>query len=148
MKNNLVLTTSISIHASKATVWKALTDPVLIKKYFFGTETDTTWKVGSPIFYRGVWEGKPYEDRGTILANEFENKIQFSYWSSFSGKPDVPENYATITYLLEENKGVTTCTVVQENIESEELLKHSESNWRMVMDGMKKMIEEEMILPQ
>lgn len=142
MKNKLVLTTAISIQSSKAIVWKALTDPALIRKYFFGTEAETTWKVGSPIFFRGVWEGKSYEDKGTILANESQNKIQYNYWSSFSGKPDVPENYATITYSLDEKNGVTTCTVTQDNIETEDSLKHSEANWKMVLDGMKKMIEE------
>ena len=144
MKTKLALATSISIQAPKAIVWKALTDPTLIKKYFFGTETDTTWKVGSPIFFRGVWEGKPYEDKGTVLINELEKKIQYSYWSSFSGKPDVPENYATVTYLLEYNNRATRCTVMQDNIENEESLKHSESNWQMILGGMKKMIEEEM----
>lgn len=142
MKKKLALTTSISINSSKANVWKALTDPALIKKYFFGTETDTTWKVGSPIFFRGVWEGKPYEDKGTVLANELQKRIQYSYWSSFSGKPDVPENYATVTYLLEESNGITTCTVKQDGIENEESLQHSESNWQMILEGMKKMIEE------
>jgi uncharacterized protein YndB with AHSA1/START domain len=142
MKSTLTLTTSIAIKAPKDVVWEALTNPVLIKKYFFGTDTDTDWKVGSPIFYRGVWEGKPYEDKGTILANEFQKKIQFKYWSAFSGKPDQPENYATITYLLDEKDSVTTYMVVQDSIENEEILKHSEQNWKMVMEGMKKMIEE------
>jgi uncharacterized protein YndB with AHSA1/START domain len=144
MKHSLTLTATISIRASKAMVWEALTNPVLIKKYFFGTDTDTDWKVGSPVFYRGVWEGKPYEDKGTILANEFQRKIQFNYWSSFSGKPDALEHYATITYLLEGDNGETKYTVVQDNIENEELLAHSEANWKMVMEGMKKMIEEEL----
>lgn len=144
MKHSLTLTATISIRASKAMVWEALTNQVLIKKYFFGTDTDTDWKVGSPVFYRGVWEGKPYEDKGTILANEFQRKIQFNYWSSFSGKPDAPEHYATITYLLEGDNGETKYTVVQDNIENEELLAHSEANWKMVMEGMKKMIEEEL----
>jgi uncharacterized protein YndB with AHSA1/START domain len=144
MKNTLVLTTSISIHGSTTSVWRALTDPALIKRYFFGTETVTTWKVGSPIFFRGVWEGKPYEDKGTVLANDLHKRIQYSYWSSFSGKPDVPENYATVTYLLEKSNGITTCTVMQDSIENEESLKHSESNWKMILEGMKKMIEEEM----
>lgn len=144
MKNKLVLTTAISIQSPKGIVWKALTDPALIKKYFFGTETETTWKVGSPIYFRGVWEGKPYEDKGTILVNELQKRIQYSYWSSFSGKPDVPENYANVTYSLKEDNGATILTIIQDGIENEESLKHSESNWKMVLDGMKKIIEEEM----
>jgi hypothetical protein len=43
---------------------------------------------------------------------------------------------------LDEKDSVTTYMVVQDSIENEEILKHSEQNWKMVMEGMKKMIEE------
>ena len=142
MANKLTLTKSISIHASKSKVWDALTKPELIKKYFFGTETITDWKVGSPILYRGEWEGKTYEDKGTVLAIEKEKLIKYSYWSSFSDKPDAPENYSNVTYTLKEGNGETIFTVVQEGIDDEEKLKHSEENWGVVMQGMKKMLEE------
>jgi uncharacterized protein YndB with AHSA1/START domain len=59
----LTLNKSITINAPRQTVWDAITKPELIKKYFFGTNTVTTWKVGTPIFFRGEWEGKPYEDK-------------------------------------------------------------------------------------
>jgi len=36
------------------------------QKYLFGTETKSDWRVGSSITLPGV-EGKPYEDKGTIL---------------------------------------------------------------------------------
>lgn len=141
MKNQLTLTKSFLISASKAAVWKALTDPDIIRQYFFGTNTVTDWKVGSPIYFRGEWDGKAYEDKGTVVANEPLKLIRYNYWSSFSTKPDSPENYANITYLLEESNGTTTLTITQDGIENEEALKHSEGNWVMVMDGMKKLVE-------
>jgi uncharacterized protein YndB with AHSA1/START domain len=33
-------------------VWRALTEPELVKEYFFGTTLVTDWAVGSPIVYR------------------------------------------------------------------------------------------------
>jgi uncharacterized protein YndB with AHSA1/START domain len=66
MTDTLTLETSVSIKTTKSKVWNALTDPEQIKKYFFGTETVSDWKVGSPITFSGVWEGKPYIDKGTI----------------------------------------------------------------------------------
>lgn len=35
-------------------VWDAIIKPELVKQYFFGTELVTTWKIGSPIFFRGL----------------------------------------------------------------------------------------------
>lgn len=58
-------TTTINAPASK--VWEALIDPDLIKQYLYGTEVTSDWKVGSPITYKGEWQGKAYEDKGQIL---------------------------------------------------------------------------------
>lgn len=85
MAQELTLKKSININSSITKVWEALTNPELIKKYFFGTECVTDWKKGSPILYKGVWEGKPYEDKGNILDIEKEKFILYNYWSSFFG---------------------------------------------------------------
>jgi len=49
MSDSLTAEASITVNATAARVWKALTDPRQIKKYLFGTETTTDWKRGSPI---------------------------------------------------------------------------------------------------
>jgi len=142
MTKELTLKKSISINAPVSKVWDALTKPELIKIYFFGTDCITDWKKGSPILYKGTWEGKPYEDKGNILDIEKEKFILYNYWSSFSGTEDIPANYANIKYELAIENGATIFTITQDKIKSEESLKHSESNWGMVMDGLKKMLEE------
>ncbi|HEY5824458.1 MAG TPA: SRPBCC family protein [Cyclobacteriaceae bacterium] len=141
MKNKLVVTKSVTVKAKKSQVWDALTNPEMIKKYFFGTETESDFKKGSPIYYRGVWEGKSYEDKGTIFEIEKEKLFKHDYWSSMSGTEDKPENYATITYTLSGNDGNVTLAVTQTNVASEEQKEHSEKNWEMVFQGMKELIE-------
>lgn len=141
MENNLTLEVSTLINASKSVVWKALTDPEQIKKYLFGTETISDWKIGSPITFSGVWEGKPYNDKGTILQIEKEKILKYNYWSSFSGTEDVPANYANITYSLKEKDGQTMFTILQDGIKTKEARDHSEQNWRMVMNSLKELLE-------
>ncbi len=138
---NLTLKKSISIEASISKVWEALTNPELIKQYLFGTETITDWKKGSPIIYKGVWEGKTYEDKGHILDIEKEKLFVYSYWSSFSGKEDVPENYAIVRYELTKDKLNTIFTVTQDGIATQEALDHSMQNWSSIMDNLKKLVE-------
>ena len=70
MKNNLNLKMSVPIKATKSKVWDAVTNPEQIKKYMFGTNTVSDWKIGSPITFSGEWEGKPYKDKGHILELE------------------------------------------------------------------------------
>ncbi|MBO9699760.1 MAG: SRPBCC domain-containing protein [Sporocytophaga sp.] len=141
MKTDLIAQASIEIKTDIRTVWDALVNPKIIKEYLFGTDTSSDWKVGSRISFKGVWEGKPYEDGGIITAIEPEETFKYTYWSSMSGTPDVEENYANISYDLEELESSVRLTISQDNIQSEEAREHSEKNWGMVLDSMKKLLE-------
>ena len=138
----ITCTVKLEFNTPKSKVWAALTKPEIVKQYFFGTTLITDWKVGSKILWKGEWDGKTYEDKGTVLAFNPETSLKYNYFSSFSGLPDMPENYQPITYLLKESNGRTELTIIQENCRTEELRAHSESNWKSVMDGMKKLVEE------
>ena len=141
MDAKLTAKASTSIHAPASKVWDALTKPELIKQYFFGTNVVTDWKVGSPIYYRGEWQGRLYEDKGKILEVEREKRLVSTHWSPLAGVPDSPENYHTVTYVLSEHNGSTDVTVSQDNNASEEEKVHSEENWKMVLSGLKKLLE-------
>ena len=144
MKNKLTGKANITINAPSSEVWEALTTPEIIKKYFFGTNAISDWKVGSPILFKGVWEGKHYEDKGTILKVERNKLFQYEYWSSMSGIEDKPENYVIVTYeLSEKNNNTTKLTITQENIPDEKMKEHSEQNWRKVLTDLKKLLEKE-----
>ncbi len=122
-------------------MWEALTEPELIKQYLFGTQVTSDWKVGGSIKYRGIWQGKSYEDKGRILRLVPEKIFQSTYWSSIGGLEDKPENYATVTYELEAKDNGTLVKVSQDNIGTEEECSHSEKNWIMVLEGLKKLLE-------
>ena len=141
MNGNYAVKTSIKIEAPIETVWEALTDPQLIKQYLFGTQVTTDWQVGSPITYRGTWEGKPYEDKGIVLENEPGKLLVSTFWSALSGVPDLPENYQTVRYELSSEAGGTRLSLTQDNNATQEAAEHSEQNWNMVLDGLKKLLE-------
>jgi len=96
---------SMTIDAPAAKVWRALTDTEIVKQYFFGTNQRSDWKKGSPIIWEGEWDGKTYQDKGKILDIVPGKYVKYNYWSSMSGTKDKPENYANITYTLEEADG-------------------------------------------
>jgi len=132
---------SITIAAPRPKVWEALTKPELVKKYFFGTTVESTWKKGDPIRFTGEWEGKKYEDKGNILEIEKDKLLKYSYFSSWSGKPDVPENYHNVTYLLRDIPGGTEYVVEQEGLETEDAAEHTEKNWASIMEDLRKLLE-------
>ena len=132
---------SITIHATAGKVWDALTNPDMIRQYLFGTEATSEWKGGSSIAYKGVWEGKSYEDKGVVVKVEPEKLLETTYWSKMSGLPDTPENYKKVTYELMAGEEGTTLTITQDNDQTEEGRKHSEDNWNLVLLGLKKLLE-------
>ena len=141
MKSNITGSADITINVPASKVWEALTTPALIKQYFFGTDAVSDWKVGSPLIFKGEWQGKIYEDKGTILESVPNKLFKYSYWSSMSGMEDKPENYVNVTYELTENNNATTLTITQENIPDEKTKEHSEQNWRKVLEDLKKLLE-------
>jgi uncharacterized protein YndB with AHSA1/START domain len=141
MANKLTSKVSIDIKAPANKVWQAVVDPKLIKEYLFGTEAKSDWKKGSTITYSGVWQGKPYTDKGVIIDIEPEKFVHSTYYSPLSGKEDKPENYNNVKTELTPKGDYTTVTISQDNINTEEELKHMEQNWGMVLDGMKKLLE-------
>lgn len=141
MSNSFSSTSSIIINAPLEKVWEALTKPELVKQYFFGTDLVTTWEVGAPIFFRGEWEGKSYEDKGTILSFLPMTSFSFNYWSSFSGSPDTLETRQLLEYTVEETSEGVRVAIKQSNVDTQERADHSAKNWDMVLQGLKKMIE-------
>jgi uncharacterized protein YndB with AHSA1/START domain len=129
------------IHASIANVWDALVDPAKIKQYMFGTNVTSDWKEGSPIVWKGEWQGKPYEDKGVVLRLEPKHLLQYSHFSPLSGQPDTPENYHTVTVELCEEPSGTRISLSQDNNATEQAREHSEKNWTMMLEGLKKLLE-------
>jgi uncharacterized protein YndB with AHSA1/START domain len=143
MKNTLIAETSISVDATPAEVWKAITTPQLIKKYLMGTDVSSDWKEGSTITYNGEYEGKKYHDKGIIKKIEPEKIFQSTYLSSMSGKEDIAENYNLVTYKIAKKDNKTVITLSQDNISTEKEKNHSTENWKMVLKKMKEVIESE-----
>lgn len=132
---------STVVAATPEEVWVALTDPALIRKYFLGTNVTTTWRVGDPITYEGEYNGKPYQDSGTILAFDPPKLLKTTHYSPASGLPDTPENHHTVEYRVTEESGGTTVTISQGNNSSQEEVEQSTATWQVVLQNLKEFLE-------
>ena len=138
---NFVATAEVDIAAPATQVWVALIDPDTIRQYFFGAQVQTDWRPGSPIVWRGEYNGKPYEDKGEILDVEQYRLLRMTHFSPLSGQADQPENYHTLTYELDEHDGRTQVVLSQDNNGSEAEAERATANWRAMLDGLKKTVE-------
>lgn len=132
---------STTVDAPVARVWEALVDPAAIKQYMFGTNVDTDWREGSPIVWKGEWQGKSYEDKGVLLEVKPERTLKYSHFSPLAGLPDKPENYHIVTIELTGKGDQTEVSLEQDNNPTEEAREHSEKNWETMLAGLKKYLE-------
>ena len=141
MDTNFIATASIDILAAPSAVWEALVDPTAIRQYMFGTQVVTNWQEGSPIVWKGEWQGKAYEDKGEILIFDPPNRVSYSHFSPLSGQPDVPENYHRVTIELSVKGQQTRMTLTQDNNQTEEERQHSQDNWKTMLENLKHYLE-------
>jgi uncharacterized protein YndB with AHSA1/START domain len=138
---DLTTARSTAIQAPIARVWHAITTPEVIREWFFGVDTETDWRPGSPIVHRGEWQGKPYEDKGEIVRIEPPTLLVHTHWSETSGTPDRPEHYQEVTWSLVEGDGATEVTISERNLPSEDAKAVSEQSWEMVLGNLKRLLE-------
>ena len=141
MNKQHLATSEVSVEAPAGKVWDALTHPELIEKYMMGAKVSSDWKEGSEIRWKGEFKGKPYEDKGKILALKPGKTFTYTHFSPMAGKPDAPENYHTVSINLTEKEKSTLVSLTQDNNGSENEKQESEKTWGMMLDALKKLVE-------
>ena len=141
MKSDLIARADATVNARPSDVWAALVTQSALKQYMFGADVISDWKEGSRIVWKGEWEGRAFEDKGAVLQAKPGRLLQYTHFSPLAGLPDVPENYHTVTIELGESDGGTHVTLTQDGNDTEKTREHSEKNWSMMLDGLKKYVE-------
>ena len=149
MSQSLILKNSIKINASLSKVWDVLTRSDYTKKYMFGCEIISDWKIGSEFSWKGVFDGKEIiAVKGDLVGMEKEKFLAYTTFDPNMGIPDVPENYTTVTYSIVPDNGQTLVTVTQGDFahvaESEKRWKDVNNNgegWMPMLVEIKKVAE-------
>ncbi|GAB4029205.1 SRPBCC family protein [Spirosoma jeollabukense] len=137
--------TAITIQAEPATVWAALTEPVVMANWLAEPETKmdvyTTWQINTPISIRGFHHVN-FENKGVVLQYDKERKLTYSHLSSLSGLPDELENYSILEFTLTSINASTRLILTIENFPTESIQKHLEFYWRTTLFLLKERVEQ------
>ncbi|MEI9947268.1 MAG: SRPBCC domain-containing protein [Chitinophagaceae bacterium] len=106
---------TIKINASIQKVWDTITKPELVKLWQFGSDLLTTWEPGSDIKFRTEWEGKVFEQWGTVLEVRPTEFVKYNLFASRPGLEDKPENYFIMSYILTEQGRQTKLEIIQDD---------------------------------
>jgi uncharacterized protein YndB with AHSA1/START domain len=139
--DNLLARAAVTIDAPSDSVWEALVNPKAIQEYMFGTEVVTDWREGSPIVWKGVWQGKPFADKGVVLRVDPGRTLRYRHFSPRSGLPDRAESYHIVTIELSHEGARTRLSLTQDNNPTDQARDHSAANWRSMLAALKKYVE-------
>ncbi|MFD1247040.1 SRPBCC domain-containing protein [Nocardioides ginsengisoli] len=132
--------TTVQVSASPAQVWQALTEPEQIRAFMFGADVDTTWQPGSPIAWRGEYEGRAFADTGTVLEVDPGIRLVVTHYSPLSGRPDTEENHHRLVWSLRDDGESTQVTLEQTLLEGEDA-EEAQQNWATVLGQLKEHVE-------
>lgn len=146
---SLTITNSIDIHAPASKVWNALTNPEETRKYMFGCEALSDWKEGSPLIWKGNFNGvELIAVKGTITKIRPGHYLEYTVIDPNNPKiPDLPQNYLTVACTLTEANGATTLTATQGDYntvaEGADRYRHSVEGggWQPILDAIKALVE-------
>lgn len=142
------ITKTITINASPATVWAALTEPALMQKWMVERESEieirTDWQIGQPLIIRGHLHRIKFETKGLVLQFQPEHLLQYTHWASISRLPDEPANYTVIEFRLTPVAAQTSLTVTLWNFPTETIYKHLAFYWPVALTVLKKLVEQTM----
>ncbi len=135
---------SVLISASPSTVWQALTTPSLMQQWMSESpiEINTTWQVGSPFSIKGPWYKTELENYGSVLQFEPEQVLSYSHLSSLSRLPLTGENSCVFTFKLIPQGEQTLLHFTASNFATEAIYKHIAFYWNVVLELLRKFIEQ------
>ena len=150
MPTPLFIQNNITIKSPATQVWNALTNPEETKKYMFGCETVSDWQPGSPLLWKGSYEGKEMIFvKGNIVSIQPGKSLVYTVFDPNSTMEDIPENYLTVTYEISEENGQTLLVVTQGDysIVADGERRYAESynggqGWNPILLEIKKILEE------
>jgi len=135
---------SVTINTSRAQVWDALVNPEKIKRYMPVTSVVSDWRENSPIVWRSEFQDKPFEVRGTVLRSDPERLLEYDHSLPIfraSERGHSSASYQRVTIELRDEGAQTHVSVTEKGNKTRRELEHSEGSWRMVLNGMKALLE-------
>jgi uncharacterized protein YndB with AHSA1/START domain len=136
---NQVVRKKITVAATAAEVWDALTNPEKTRKYFFNCEVFSDWKPGSDITFKGrILLVKKIEMNGKILKAEPGKLLQYKL-NNRDG------SHSTVTDQIKTENGITTLSITDDvgaGEGAEERYEKSVKGWDKVLEGLKELLED------
>jgi uncharacterized protein YndB with AHSA1/START domain len=126
------------IETTPEKLWEALTSSEFSKRYWFGTELKTDWKVGSPFAL--VMNGTT-TDTGEILEADRPRRLSYSFQHVLNDEMR-SERPTKVVFAIEPHGKLVKLTLTHEDFEDgSKLLDGISRGWPAILSSLKSMLE-------
>jgi uncharacterized protein YndB with AHSA1/START domain len=126
------------IETTPAKLWEALTSSEFSKRYWFGTELKTDWKVGSPFAL--VMNGTT-TDVGEVLEFDRPRRLSYTFHHVLS-EAARKERPTKVVFNLEPHGKLVKLTLTHEGFEDGSVILDGIcKGWPAILSGLKTMLE-------
>ena len=133
----------VFIKASTEKIWEAITKPEFTSRYFHGSNVESSFEPGTP--YKG-WSSdrsQLFVD-GEVLESDPPRRLSFT-WSALWDEELASEAASRVTWEIDPQEGgFSKVTVVHDQLEGAPKTAAtvaSDMGWKIVLDGMKTLLE-------
>jgi uncharacterized protein YndB with AHSA1/START domain len=127
------------IRTTPEELWGALTNPDFMKKYWFGMNVETDWKVGSP--WKLIFPDGRIADAGEVIEIDRPRRIVLKWRNEF--RPELTaEGYARCSIELEPQDGAVKLTI-SHTIEraGSKVIEAVSGGWPRILANLKSLLE-------
>lgn len=138
MTTPLVQVYEVFIRTTPEKLWRALVDPELTRKYFFGTLIRTTAVKGGPMIYTFP-DGSPCVD-GEVLDSDPPRRLVHTWIVRYA--PELASERSVVTWEIQQRGDVCKLTATHELTSAPKVAKQVASEgWSVVLSGLKTLLE-------
>ncbi|RAY11281.1 ArsR family transcriptional regulator [Actinomadura craniellae] len=135
-------------------LWRALTDPAFIARYFENTGPESDWQVGSPVRWKMDPDGEFQDLDQVVLESEPHRRLSYTWhnyqpemmemfgWSEEQFAELVKERRSKVTFEIEPAGPAVKLTVVHDDFEPDsEMLRGIGGGWPAILSNLKSVLE-------
>jgi uncharacterized protein YndB with AHSA1/START domain len=134
------------INASQDEVWKAITDPAIVARFFFGQRREAVYEVGGRIRSWSPDGNQPWGDN-EILECDPPRRLVHT-WRSLYDPEMAAEPESRVTWEVEPQPGgFSKLTLIHDRLDSSPKTAASVRGWSYILSNLKTVIETGEALP-
>lgn len=134
------------IKAPQEEVWKAITDPATVARFFFGQVRDGTYEVGSPL---RIWSPDRSQMWGDDVILECDPPRRLVHtWRSLYDPDLAAEPESRVTWEIEAQPGgFSRLTLTHDRLDASPRTATSVRGWSYILSNLKTVVETGEALP-